>query len=100
MLPVNPEPYVAAYVVLVFLVPWLIYCSFIVRKLLYARKSGISLISSDASVRIRALRQSDSYASYLHQRCLRWFVITLSMWVLGFGVLGLTLYLLYLRGIV
>jgi hypothetical protein len=40
MLPVDPEPYVAVYVVLVFLVPWLIYVSFIVRKLLYARKSA------------------------------------------------------------
>jgi hypothetical protein len=45
MKPINPSPYIAAYGVLVFLAPWLVFMSFNVRKLLYARRTGISLWS-------------------------------------------------------
>lgn len=100
MKPVDPSPYIALYGAVVFLTPWVIYGSFIVRKLLYARSRGISLFSMEASARIRALRQADPFAAYLHQRCLRWFVITAIMWFVGFAVLGLTLYLLHSRGLV
>src|SRR5713101_2517377 len=91
---------VAVYVVLVFLVPWLIYGSFIVRGLMYARSRGISLFSSTASAQIRALRQTDSRAAFLHRRSLRWLVVTLATWLAGFAVMCLTLYLLHRRGIV
>lgn len=90
----------AVYVVLVFLAPWLIYGSFIVRGLMYARSRGISLFSSTASEQIRALRQSDSRAAFLHRRSLRWLVITVCMWLVGFSAMCLTLYLLHRRGIV
>jgi hypothetical protein len=100
MKPIDPAPYLVVYGVLVFLVPWLIYGSFIVRGLLYARSRGISLFSSTSSARIRELRRTDSRASFLHQRTVRWFFITLAMWFVGFAVMGLTLYLLHRRGIV
>jgi len=100
MTPIDPTPYVAAYGVVVFLVPWLVYGSFIVRSLMYARSCGISLLSWTASAQIRALRQTDSRAAFLHQRSLRWFVITLVTWLVGFAAMCLTLYLLYRRGIV
>ncbi len=100
MTQIDPTPFVAAYVVLVFLVPWLIYGSFIVRGLVYARSRGISLFSRTASAQIRALRQSDARAAFLHRRSLRWFVITVSLWLIGFSVMCLTLYLLHRRGIV
>jgi len=100
MKPIDPSPYLVAYGVLVFLVPWLIYGSFIVRGLLYARSTGISLFSTASSARIRELRRTDSRAAFLHQRTVRWFFITLAMWFVGFAVMGLTLYLLHRRGIV
>src|SRR2546421_496121 len=37
---INPSPYLVVYGLLVFLVPWLIFASFIVRGLLYARGCG------------------------------------------------------------
>ena len=62
MKPIDPSPYVAVYGVLVFLVPWLIYGSFIVRSWLYARSRGISLFSPTAPVQMRALVLSDREA--------------------------------------
>jgi len=100
MKPLDPTPYLIVYGVLVFLVPWLICGSFIVRGLLYARRRGISLFSGSASVEIRELSRTDSRAAFLHQRSLRWFVIGLAMWFGGFAVMGLTLYLLHRRGII
>ena len=84
----------------VFLVPWLILSSFIVRNMLYARSKGIPLLSIDASAQIRELRQSDQRAAFLHQRIKRWFYITFAMWLIGFVVMCLTLFLLHQRGIV
>ena len=100
MTPVDPSPYIAVYGVVVFLAPWLIYGSFIMRGLLYARSRGIPLGSFGASARIRALRQTDAHAAYLRQRSWRWLLITVVMWFVGFAVLGLMLYLLHKRGVV
>jgi uncharacterized membrane protein (DUF485 family) len=100
MTPIDPSPYLVIYGVLVFLAPWLIYGSFIVRALVYAQRKGILLFSWSDSSQMRMLRQTDSYAAFLHQRTRRWFIITLTMWFVGFAVMGLTLYLLHRRGIV
>ena len=81
MKPIDPDPYLLVYGVLVFLAPWLIFGSFILRNMLYARSKGISLFSLTASAQMRALRRTDSHAAFLHQRTFRWFFITLSMWV-------------------
>ena len=96
----NPSPYLVVYGVLVFLVPWLIFASFIVRGSLYARRSGISLLSWRASAQIRELRRTDRYAAFLHRRSLCWLTIVATTWFVGFGVMGLTLYLLHQKGIV
>ena len=100
MKPIDPSPYVAAYGVLVFLAPWLVCMSFNIRKLLYAWRTGISIWSRGASQQIRTLRQTDPYAAHLHQRLVMWMKITMLMWLVGFAVLGLALYLLHSRGVV
>ena len=100
MKPIDPSRYVAAYGMLVFLAPWLVCMSFNVRKLLYARRTGISLWSRGASEQIRALRRTDPYAAHLHQCLVMWMKVTLVMWLVGFAVLGLALYLLHSRGVV
>ena len=100
MKPIDPTPYVAVYGVLVFLAPWLIFGSYIIRSLVYARGKGISLFSWTGGAEIRALRQTDSYAAFLHRRSLRWLVITLAMWIVGFALLGLTLFFLHRSGTV
>jgi hypothetical protein len=100
MKPIDPSPYLVVYGVLVFLAPWLIYGSFIVRALLYARSRGISLWSSTARREMQELRRTDSHAALLHQRSFRWFFITLAMWFGGFAIMCLTLFLLHKRGIV
>lgn len=96
----DPSPYVVAYGVIVFLAPWLVCMSFNVRKLLYARRTGISLWSWGASEKIRALRQTDPYAAHLHQRLVLWMKATTVMWFVGFAILGLGLYPLHQRGVV
>jgi hypothetical protein len=100
MKPADPTPFVAVYVLIVFLVPWLIFAASILRNLQYARKSGIHLLSFDASAQIRALRQIDAYAAALHRRTIKWLVIVLCIWLIGFAVLALTLFLLHRQGIV
>jgi hypothetical protein len=100
MKPIDPTPFVAVYVVIVFVIPWLVYASYILRKLHYAQRSGIHLLSFNASAQIRALRQIDPYAAELHRRTFKWLVIVLSIWIVGFAVLVLTLYLLHKDGIV
>ena len=97
---IDPTPYVAIYGLLVFLLPWLIYGSYIIRGLAYARSKGICLFSIAGGAQIRALRQIDSHAALLHRRSLRWLVITLVMWVSGFVIMCLTLYSLHRRGVV
>ena len=100
MKPIDPDPYLIVYGVLVFLAPWLIYGSFIVRGLLYARSRGIPLFSPTAGAKIRELRRTDSRAASVHQRSFRWFLITVAMWLVGFAVMGLALFLLHEHGIV
>jgi hypothetical protein len=100
MKPIDPTPFVAVYVVIVFVIPWLIYASYILRTLHYARRSSIHLLSFNASAQIRTLRQVDPYAADLHRRTLKWLVIVLSIWIVGFAVLVLTLYLLHKNGII
>lgn len=100
MKPIAPSPYLVVYGVLVFLVPWLIYGSFLVRAMLYARSRGISLWSFTAREEMRELRRTDSHAALLHRQSFRCFFITVAMWFGGFAVMCLTLLLLHKRGIV
>jgi len=100
MKPIDPTPYVAVYGVLVFLVPWLIFGSYIVRGLVYAHGQGISLFSWTGGAEIRALRRTDSYSAFFHRQSLRWLVITLALWVVGLVLLGLALLFLHRKGIV
>ena len=77
--PIDPTPYVAVYVITVFIVPWLIYGSFVVRA---------------------GRHQMDSRGEFFRQRALRWRVIVHVMWLVGFTVMALTLYFLHTRGII
>jgi hypothetical protein len=100
MTPTDPTPFVVIYVALVFVPPWVICGSFVVRSLVYAHRRGISLFSSTAPGQIRMLRQTDDRAALLDRCSRRWMVITLAAWVAGFVGLCLTLYLLHRSGIV
>ncbi len=96
----DPSPFLVVYGTVVFLLPWLVYASYIVRGLMYAHSKGIGLFSWPSAASMRALRQIDSRAAFLYQRAKRWFFITLIMWVGGFTAMGVTLYVLHQRGIV
>ncbi len=100
MTSLDPTPFVAVYVALVFVLPWVVGGVFVAKALMYARSRGISLFSITAPAQIRALRQIDAHADFLHRRSRRWLVITLAAWVAGFGVMCLMLYLLHQKGIV
>lgn len=97
---IDPDPVLVVYGVVVFLLPWLVYGSYIVRGLMYARSRGIGLFSWQSAASLRVLRQTDSRAAFLYQQAKRWFVITLIMWVGGFTLMGVALYWLHHRGIV
>lgn len=100
MRPIDPTPYVATYVVIVFVVPWLIYGSFVMRCLIYAQRKGIPLFSLAGAAQMRALRQTDSHAALIHRRAKRWAFIVLAIWFIGFAVMCLTLYWLHSKGVV
>jgi hypothetical protein len=100
MIPTDPTLYVAVYGLLVFLLPWSIFGSYVMRSLMYARNHDIGVFSWIASQKMRRLRQRDNYAAFLHQEVRRWLFITLVMWIVGSAVLAAALYLLHQQGIV
>lgn len=80
--PIDPTPFMYIFAVVVFLLPWLIYMYHIFQ---HTKKSGIKFIEEGFWV---------SWKVPLTKSNKKWFLITLICWVLGFALLGLTLYFL------
>ena len=84
----------------VVVVPWLITGSFVLRSMLHAKRKGIAVMGFDARERMRELRKTDEEAERLHRAILRWGIVTVVFWVVGFLALCLTWYSQHLKGAV
>ena len=98
MFTINPTPYVFAYAFLVFFCPWCVYATHLVRELRFLMKNDIvqwfnfSFISMWRSM--KQFRKDNPEAKHLYGKVKKWLVITLASWIVGFALLGITLYVL------
>lgn len=94
--PIDPTPFVIPYAIVVFLCPWIVYGSFILRELALISKSGIykQHLGLKRYAVIREFRKNNPQANYLHRKAIRWGITTGIMWITGFIILGTTLYLM------
>jgi hypothetical protein len=92
MSPINPTPYVIIYILSVFVLPWAICGSFVIRGLARARQLGVNLFSGNAKTQILELQKTDQILSNLSKNTRKWFVIVFISWIMGFSILVFTLY--------
>ena len=98
MAPIDPTPYVIPYAIVVFLCPWIVYASIIVRHCWLLKKNNISSNflfekSDDRAKRIEFLRTNQESLN-LRRKAVRWMVIVLLCWIIGFAFLAGTLLVL------
>jgi len=102
MTPIDPTPYVAVYVIVVFLGPWLVFAWLLWREWSFVRSHGIVVTAQNWQTewpRLKRFRAEDPRARYLHGLVTKWLRVTLVMWVVGFVILGSVLFLLARAGI-
>ncbi|MFQ5846553.1 MAG: hypothetical protein ACE5IQ_02645 [Candidatus Methylomirabilales bacterium] len=94
--PIDVTPYVMVYAAVVFLCPWLILASYLLRELRVLRKHGLLGLTTNAEVwnEIQSFRKTNPESKYLYGKVKQWMKITLTFWVTGFVILCAALYLL------
>ncbi len=96
MFPVNPSPYILVYIILVFFCPWCIYGTYVIREIHFLRKHKVFIPFNIITTwkEVKKFRNKNAKSKYLYSKVKKWFVITIILWVLGFIVLGITLFTL------
>ena len=94
--PIDPTPFVIPYAIIIFLLPWIICASFMIRNMAFLSKKGLLNWGLDFEKQklAREFMKSDPQARSLYKQLKRWMIITIALWVGGFAVLGTTLYLM------
>ena len=100
--PIDPTPFVIPYVILIFLLPWGLAASFLIRELALAQREGqlsrlMGFTGLSIIERIKAAREyrgSNPLAMRLHQKTVQWALITILLWIVGFVLLGSTLFIM------
>lgn len=94
--PIDATPYVMVYSAIVFLCPWLIFTSYLLRELQVLRKHKLLrwLINTREWQSIQEFRKTNAESQYLYGKVKTWMKITLTFWIAGFVILGATLYLM------
>jgi hypothetical protein len=102
MTPIDPFPYAAIYVVVVFIGPWMTFAWLLWRELRFARSHGIALTAQNWRTewpRLKRFRREDPQARRLYELVRKWLRITLLTWIIGFIVAGGTLFILERAGV-
>lgn len=97
MFPLDPTPFVFAYVIAVFIFPWAVFCSYLIREWNYLKQKkvvGWLWVHPRQWSKIWEFRNTDPRSKYLFGKVKQWMFITFVAWVVGFVILGVTLYLL------
>jgi hypothetical protein len=98
--PLDPTPYMIPYVIIVFLAPWMISASYIIRELRLAYRSGVLgelMVLPPSAFRARRdiitrFFKTNTEVADLHKRLVRWCIVTIAAWVFGFLLLGAALF--------
>jgi hypothetical protein len=98
--PMDPTPFVIPYGIVVFALPWFITAVYALREMRLLYQAGVmeqaNKLSPFAFRERRALHlrflQQNPVAALIHRRAIRWGVATLTAWVVGFALLGATLF--------
>ena len=98
--PLDPTHFVVPYAIVVFLLPWLISAAYAMRELRLLYQSGVLAemlkvpildFKAQRTMRLR-FYEEHPVADALHRRLIRCAIITIALWVVGFTILGSTLY--------
>lgn len=98
--PIDPTPYVILYAIVVFVLPWIITLYYVLRANAYIHNNpqlpgyinynGISIIARLKAV--RTLCKASPVIAHLNSRVIRWATVTIAAWLIGFAMLGGTLW--------
>jgi hypothetical protein len=102
MAPLDPTPYAAAYAIIVFLCPWMVFAYLLWREWSFARSRGIVVTAQNWRTewpRLKQLRTEDPEARRLYRLVTRSLRLVWLIWIVGFIVLGGALFLLDRAGI-
>lgn len=102
MFPIDPTPYVVIYAVIVFLCPWAIYTSYLIRELRVLRRNDVIdwfSITGEQWQKIKEFRKTNPESRYLYGKAKQWMRLTFICWVLGFTILAITLVVLSANGL-
>lgn len=96
----DPTPYVIPYAIVVFVLPWVISLYYVIRLKAFIHKNpqlpgykdynGISNVARHKAG--RTLCKASPVIAHLYSRVIRWAIVTISSWVIGFALLGVTLW--------
>jgi hypothetical protein len=98
--PIDPTPFLIPYALIVFFLPWLVAAVFVLRGLKLLYQSGVMNELNKLSpfsfrerreIHRRYLKQNPE-AAWVHKNAVRWGILTLAAWVVGFVLIGGTLY--------
>ena len=95
MFPIDPTPYVNVYAVIVFLCPWLIFASWVVRHTLFIRRvrpSWFWWFGFAQWKEYAKFREQNPEAMAIWRGAMRWLMITAICWAIGLVVLAGTLF--------
>jgi hypothetical protein len=95
--PIDPTPYVFVYLFFVFLIPWSIFAFWAIKHMIYLLRSYpefAAFMTPKNLKEIKHIRKHDPQLMGLYRKTMRWLFTTLTCWILGFAVLGVTLFLL------
>jgi len=93
--PIDPTPFVIPYAIIVFLCPWIIYGAYLIRSMmLFAREGLYRQHLFNRTEARNEIRKTNPEIDHIYKKAIRWLIITLGMWIIGFTVLGTTLYLM------
>ncbi len=91
MTPINPTQYVLIYAIVIFVLPWGVFITYLIRVAFRSHQLGA--VSFGYS-QINELAKKDPKLKTLYTKSKRWLIIVFTMWLFGSFLLILTLYLL------
>lgn len=97
---VDPTPYVAAYVAIVFLLPFVIYGGYLLRATFYIEYHSISREQFADSRRREQILQQHPQLDQWYRKSVQWRMRVFKIWAVGFAVLAATTFLLSRLGII
>jgi len=92
--PIDLEPFILIYVFIVFLCPWAVFGSYLLRELQFLRKNDMIdwfSVTMEQWNKVNEFRRTNPESRYLYEKVKRWMLITLLCWVFGFAILAVTI---------